>query len=46
MCNRAILKNGRMLGSVPNLYNTQEMWNKAVYNYAHALEFVPDWYMT
>ena len=35
-----------MLEPVPNRYKTQEMCNIAVDNYAHALEFVPDWYKT
>ena len=42
MCNRGILKNDGRLGSVPNRYKTQEMCNKVVDNYAHALEFVSD----
>ena len=33
MCNRAILKNVRMLISVPNRYKTQEICEKAVDNY-------------
>ena len=37
MCNRAILKDGGTLESVPNRYKTQETCNKAVDNYAHAL---------
>ena len=35
MCNRAILKNGGTLEPIPNQDETQEMWNKAVDNYAH-----------
>ena len=46
MCNRATLENGRTLESVPNQYKTQQMWNKAVNNYAHALKPVLDWYKT
>ena len=46
MCNKAVLRNGGMLQSVCNRYKTQEMFNKAVDNYAHALEFVPDQYKT
>ena len=42
MCNRAILENRGMLEFVSNCYKTKEMCNKAVHNYAHALEFVPD----
>ena len=30
MCNRAILENGEMLGSVPSRYKTQEMCIRAV----------------
>ena len=32
MCNKAILKNGGTLESVPDWYKTQEMCNKAVDN--------------
>ena len=46
MCNGAILENSGMLGSVPNQYKAQEMCKKAVDNYSHALEFVPDQYKT
>ena len=35
-----------MLGSILNRCKTQELCNKAVEDYAHALEFVPDWYQT
>ena len=42
MCNEAILENGGTLEPAPNRYKTKEMCNKAVDNYAHALEFVPD----
>ena len=44
MCNRAIIENGGTLKSVPNRYKTHEMCNKAVNNYIHALEIVPDLY--
>ena len=44
LCNKAILKDGGTLESVPNQYKTQEMRNKAVGNYVHALKFVPDPY--
>ena len=40
MCYKAILENSGMLKSVPNCYKNQEMCNKAVDNYPHALEFV------
>ena len=42
MCNRAITKNVGTLKSIPNCYKTKEMCNKAVDNYAHTLQFVPD----
>ena len=41
MCDKAVLENGGALNSVPNCYKNQEMCNKAVDNYRHALEFVP-----
>ena len=41
MCDKAILENGRTLKSVPGGYKNQEMCNKAVDNYSHALEFIP-----
>ena len=46
MCNRAILKNGGTLETVPNRYKTQEMCNKAVDNYPSTIKYVPDWYKT
>ena len=42
MCEKAILENGGTLKSVPDCYKNQEMSNKAVDNYPHALEFVPE----
>ena len=41
MCDKAILKNGGTLNSVPDCYKNQEMCSKAVDTYLHALEFVP-----
>ena len=35
-----------MLESVPDSYLNQQMCDKAVDNYPHALEFVPDCYKT
>ena len=40
MCDKAILENGET--SVPDCYKNQEMCNKAVNNYPHALEFVSE----
>ena len=36
-------QNGAMLKFVPDCYKNQRMCNKAVNNYAHALQFVPNW---
>ena len=38
MCDKAVLENGGALKSVPDCYKNQEMCNKAVDNYPHALE--------
>ena len=46
MCDKAILENGRTLKSVPECYKNQEICNKAIDNYPHALEFVPENFMT
>ena len=40
MFDKAILENGGTLKSVPDCYKNQEMCNKAVDNYPHALELV------
>ena len=40
MCDKATLENGGTLKSVPECYKNQEVCNKAVDNYPHALEFV------
>ena len=42
MCDKAVLENGGTLKSVSDCYKNQEMWDKAVDNYSHALEFFPD----
>ena len=46
MCDKAILENGGTLKSIPYCYKNQEMCNKAVENYPHALEFSPECYMS
>ena len=38
MCDNAILENGGTLNSVTDCYKNQEMCNKAVDSYPHALE--------
>ena len=38
MCDKAILENGGTLKSAPDCYKIEEMCNKAVDNYSHALE--------
>ena len=40
----AIFTNGETLKSVPDCYKYQEMCNKTVENYPHALEFFPECY--
>ena len=44
MCDKAVLENGGTLKSVPDRCQTQQMCDKAVDNYPHALEFVPECY--
>ena len=44
MCDKAILENVGTLKSVPDCYKNQEICNKVVGNYTHALEFVPSCY--
>ena len=39
MCEKTILENGGTLKSVHDFYKNQEMCNKAVDNFPHALEF-------
>ena len=46
MCDKPILKNGGTLKSVPDCCKNQELCNKAVDNYPHALESVPESYKT
>ena len=46
MCDIVISENGRTLNSLPGCYNNKQLSDKAVDNYLHALEFVPDCYMT
>ena len=43
---KAILESGGTLKSLPNCRENKEMCNEAVDNYPHALEFVPDCYIT
>ena len=43
MSDKNILENCGTLESVPNRKKTHEMCGKAVDNYVHALEFVPDY---
>ena len=43
MCDNAVLEIG-ILESVRDCYKTQQMYNKAVDNYLHALEFVRECY--
>ena len=44
MCDNAVVGNSGTLKSVPNCYKVLEVSNKAVDNYPHALEFVPECY--
>ena len=46
MCDKAILENGGTLKSAPDSYRNHDICNKAVDNYPHALEFVPECYKT
>ena len=46
MCDKVILENGGTLNFVLHCYKNQEIFNKAVDNYLHALHFVPDCFMT
>ena len=45
MYDKAILENGGPLKSVRDCYKNQQMCNKAVDNYPHALEFIPECFM-
>ena len=44
MFDKTVLQNGGILKSVPDFYKNQEMCNKAINNYPHALELVPECY--
>ena len=44
MCDKVILENCGTLKSLQDCYKNQEMCNKAVENYPHELEFVPECY--
>ena len=44
ICDKTILENGWKL-IFPDSYKNQKMCNKAVDNYPHALEFVPECFM-
>ena len=46
LCDEAILENSGTKKSVPDCYNNQEMCNKAVDLYPHALEFTCGWHKT
>ena len=46
MCDKAILESRGTLKSVPGCYKNQEMCKKAVDNHPHALEFVPECFLT
>ena len=46
MCDKAILENGGTLKSVPGCCKNQKMCNKAIDNYLHASELVPECYKT
>ena len=32
-----------MFRFIPDCYKNQKVWDKAIDNYSHALEFIPDW---
>ena len=42
MCNKAFLENGGTEESVPECYKIQQMCDKAVDNYPHALKYIRD----
>ena len=42
MCDKVILENDGMVGFITDCYKNQKMRDKAIDNYSHALEFVPD----
>ena len=39
---KTIVESDGTLNSVPGCYKNQELCNKAIYNYLHALELVPE----
>ena len=41
-CEKSLLENSGTLNFIPDCYQNQEMCNKAVDNYPHSLEFVPE----
>ena len=43
---KTILENDGTLKSISDWYKTQEICDKAIDNYVHSLEFVPDCYKT
>ena len=45
MCDEAILENRVTLESVPSCYKNQQVYDKAVDIYLHALKFLPDCYI-
>ena len=42
MCNKAFLENGETEESVPDCYKIQQMCDKTVDNYPHALKYIRD----
>ena len=46
MCDKAILENDGTLEPLFDCYKNQQMCDKAVDSYPHALKFVPDSYKT
>ena len=46
MSDKIILENDGTLESVPDCYKNQEMYHKAVDNYLHVLQFVPNCHIT
>ena len=46
MCDKAILENGGISMFVPDYCKSEEMCNRVVDNYYHALEFVSECFMT
>ena len=46
MCDKAILENDGASEPVPDYHKNQEICDKAVENYPHALKFIADCYMS